>query len=233
MKTYFLAICACLFMTTAYAQDEITTEKRTIESFEGIHVCCGIDLYLTEGVSSEITVTAKKEDLELITTEVKKGVLRVSYKNSKSWSLFKKRNKIKVEVTAQNLISLEASAGGSIEGVTGIQAKNIRFDASSGGEIQLHLEAENITCHASSGGDIELKGSAATANLSASSGGDIKLKDLTADSVTAHASSGGDVKISVGKEITADASSGGGINYYGNPMKTNVSSSSGGSVKKK
>jgi hypothetical protein len=233
MRTSILGLLACLFITTANAEDKQTTERRTVTSFNGIHVCCGIDLYLTEGESSEIIVTAKPDEITSVITEVKNGVLSVSFKNSKKNSNFKRRNKVSVYVTAQNLISLEASAGGSIEGTSDIHAKDIRLTTSSGGDVQLRLDAENITCHASSGGDVKLKGAATTAHLSANSGGDLQLKDLTAGTVIADANSGGDIEIRVVEEITANASSGGGVKYYGNPAKKAVSSSSGGSVKNK
>jgi hypothetical protein len=229
MKTFILSIFCCLFTVAACAQDK-QTETRPVESFNGINVCCGIRVYLTEGKSSTITVKALPDDMKDLVTEVKNGILKISYKKTKI--KFKKNNRIEVYVTAENLSSLEAGAGGSIEGTGDIRAKDIKINAGSGGQVGLNLKAENVTCHSNSGGNIKLTGSATTADLSANSGGVIDLKEMTVDKAAADANSGGVVRINVVDEMIASANSGGIITYYGNPPKVDKSSNSGGIIKK-
>jgi hypothetical protein len=229
MKTFILSIFCCLFTVAACAQDK-QTETRPVESFNGINVCCGIRVYLTEGKSSTITVKALSDDLKDLVTEVKNGILNISYKKTKI--KFRKNNRIEVYVTAENLSSFEAGSGGSIEGTGDIRGKGLKISANSGGSIRLNLKAENITCHSNSGGSVNLTGSATTAALSANSGGVLDLKEMTVNKVTADANSGGVIKINVVDELVASANSGGIITYYGNPPKANASSNSGGVIKK-
>ena len=77
-----------------------------------------------------------------------------------------------------------------------------------------------------------LKGKAENLKASASSGSDLQAGDLIANHVDASASSGGDVLIHAVKSLKANASSGGDVSYKGNPETEDVSTSSGGDVKK-
>jgi hypothetical protein len=69
-------------------------------------------------------------------------------------------------------------------------------------------------------------------SIETSSGAHFNGYDLTASSAMAEASSGGKVELSVSKDLTASASSGGAITYKGSGGISNISTSSGGKVKR-
>jgi len=229
-KFFTSVLFLIVIYTVCYAQKG-ATENRSIGSFNAINVCCGIDLYITEGKSSTITVeVSDKEYLSHVKTEVRNGWLRLSFDNK---DLRKKPNglKIKVSVSASDLSAIEATSGSDVVSTTKLFANDIKVLANSGADIKIELDTKNLECDVSSGADIKLAGSALNAKVDASSGGDINMGEMTVKVARAHASSGSDIRLHVTDEIKANASSGGGIKYTGNPQTVNSGKSSGGSVR--
>lgn len=233
MKKSNIVLLLFCFITISIYGRNIITQERTIGVFSGISVCCGIDVYLSEGSSRTLTVETDAETMERVEAFVDKGVLHISVKKKDSEWFKRNNNSIAVYVKASNLTYINASSGSDIKGQTDIKAKDIEISAGSAGDIELTLYAVNVKCSAGSGSDIKLKGKATYANISASSGSDILMEDFSVLKADAKASSGSDINITVKEEINAKANSGADIDYYGNPTIVNVSSSSGGSITRK
>lgn len=126
---------------------------------------------------------------------------------------------------------VSASSSGDVEAiVTGTGKTNV--SASSSGDVTLHSTgAGAFTVSASSGSSVEMSGACNSISVTASSGADVEAEDLRCVSATANASSGADVDIFASSSASGNASSGGDISFKGNPSATEVSKSSGGSVK--
>jgi len=90
----------------------------------------------------------------------------------------------------------------------------------------------NLTIDQSSGGRSFISGIVEKLNVTASSGGHFYGYDLVVNKCKADASSGGKMQINVSKEIVAYASSGGGINYKGEGVIMDISTSSGGKIRR-
>jgi DUF4097 and DUF4098 domain-containing protein YvlB len=218
-----LAIVIFLF-STAVAQQ---TETRELDSFSGVKVAEGIDVFLKLGDEEQATIEVTGTDPSNIITEVSGSYLKIHMKDGRYRSV-----NAKVYVTYVKLDKLSASSAGSIFSEGTIQANSIEISASSAGSIDITIDAGSAEVSASSAGDVELKGRARKIFADASSAGEIDAYDLQADEVEAEASSGGSAKINVRESLYARASSGGSIRYQGNPDRSNTNSSSGGSVRK-
>lgn len=218
-------------IVSLFAQGKYT-ETRKVPTYETIDVCCGIDIYLSEGSHSDLKIEVSHEKLlSGLTTVVRGNELSVSYDDKK----FKRpRNtQIKIYMSANNLRAIEATSGAGVYSRTTLKAADIKLSATSGADIKLDLNARNVACSSTSGSDIVLKGSAEYASLKATSGSDIDLSDMTVQRVDADATSGSDIKVHVVKEINGRASSGADVIYSGNPEKVNKKQSSGGTVKQR
>lgn len=206
-------------------------ETRDLPDYSGVKVSGGIKLNLYSGASkAEINVI--KGDLASLETEVKKGILHIKF-GKKSWSWNNGGQKAEIDLYgAQNINSLDATAGSSVSSNTVIRTDKLNVQASSGAHAQVEVEVSFLSGNASSGGHLELEGESEKVNLKASSGGHLNAKDLESEVASAKASSGGSVKLWVTKELTAGAGSGGNVSYKGNPSKKNidVGKYSGGSV---
>ena len=234
MKTINRNFCLVLsllfvFVLSVQAANEKTgTQTRKTDSFRGISVTSGIDLYLTQGNSEEVIIKADPEIIDDIITEVKDGILHIYMKNRNNWMWNKDR---KAYVTFDDLSKLDVSAGADVEAENTFKLDEIKISVSSGADLEIDdLTAESVWLDTSSGSDAEISGQVVNFNASSSSGSDLSCSDLVSENCEVSASSGADVEVHVTKKLKASASSGGDVRYKGNPNQKDINESSGGDV---
>ncbi len=238
MKKLFLSLIT-LISLSAFAQEktvinDANAQKRTItESFTGISVSDGVDLYLTQGNEESVAVSASDEKyLERFKTEVENGVLKIYYDTKGiNWSA-NDRRKLKAYVSFKTLDKLHASGGADVEIKGNLGAENLEMKFTSGSAFNGKLKAKDVTVEQNSGSSINISGSAINFKVDVSSGAIFKGFDLAVDYCDAKASSGGGVRITINKELSAKANSGGGVKYKGDAVIKEINVNSGGSVKK-
>jgi hypothetical protein len=204
----------------------VLDETRDISGFTGVHVSSGIDVYLSQGSSFEVSVEADENLHEVILTEVEGNTLvvktdRVNIRNAKSK---------KVHVTLPELRSLKISSAGDCVGQTPFSCDDLRLSISSAGDLKLEVEADRIDLDISSSGDADLSGRARDFDVSLSSAGDLNAFDLVAEKVDVNVSSAGDARVHATEEISMTASSAGNIYYKGDARVMHSNSSSAGSI---
>ena len=215
------------FMDGVKGDGNVVMKKRKVsDDFSKVVVSRGIDLYITKSKDMELTVEADENLHELITTEVRNGVLEISSRRN-IWRAGAK--KVHLHVDYLNAISVNSGAEAHTENT--FASDELKVNVSSGANAKLELNVDDLTCESSSGADVVLSGSAENFWASSSSGSDIKAYNLEAKNCTASASSGADVKLWVTDSFKGNASSGGDISYKGNPSKLDMSDNSGGSVR--
>jgi hypothetical protein len=213
------------------AQFGDSRQRRTVQAFHGISVSSGINLYLTQDNTQQVTVEADEDDLDDLVTKVEGGILKI-YMKDRSWLDFDwKHNDRKVYVTFKTLDWLQASAGSDVTSQSVLNLEDLEVDASSGSDVKLELNASRVKAQSSSGSDIHLKGKANSLEARASSGSDINAGELQTKKCNANASSGSDIRVHVSEQLDANASSGGDISYSGNPAHKDINESSGGDVR--
>ncbi|WP_321540520.1 head GIN domain-containing protein [Flavobacterium piscinae] len=185
-----------------------------------------MDVEVTQSDAKSIEVKADDNIIDLITTDIVDGTLKIalekSVKNTKSKSVF---------VTLPNIESLRTSSGASLKSKNTLIVSSLETKASSGSEIKLTVEAEKITCDSSSGSDIEVKGKALKLEAESSSGSDIEADELQTNDVVAKSSSGSSIDVYPILSLDAKATSGSDIKYHNTPKTVSKVTSSGGSVR--
>lgn len=227
-----LAVTSCIYAQgnrTVRGNGNVVKKERTAQSFEGIKVSTGIDVYLKQGDKESIIVEADENLHEYIITEVKSGVLHIYYDNVNVREVTVDR----VYVTMRNVKSVETSSAGDIIGESTIKTDDIRIGTSSAGDIKLDLSAVNVDVNISSAGNITLTGVAQTLEADLSSAGELKAEDLQVKEADVNVSSAGNATVNVSEKIIARASSAGDIRYYGDPRYVDAHSSSAGSIRKR
>jgi hypothetical protein len=240
MKKILLTTVASLCLLVHFAQNktvyDANAEVRSVSGFNAIRVSHGIELLLTHGDKEAVAVSAKEiKDRDAIKTEVVNGELRIyiAQKAAKWWKqLISKGEKPKAYVSYTKLEKIDGSSGSktTLEGT--LNAGSLDMDISSGATIKGDVKAMHLTLDASSGGSAYLGGSAENLTVDASSGAHVFGYDLSVARCKADASSGGKIQIQVNQELNVYASSGGGINYKGKGAIMDISTSSGGKVRK-
>jgi hypothetical protein len=215
MRRLFLAGTLLFWMLTSFAQKTVydaNATKRTVGSFHGIDASAGIQVLISQGNEEGVAVSVSDpEYADRIRTEVKSGILHIYRDNDwRFWNQLK-NFKATVYVSFKNLDKIEVSSGASVKG---------------------DIKGDNLSTSQSSGGMVYLKGSVAKLKSDASSGGMLRAFDLATDFLSADVSSGGGIEVTVNKEVNADASSGGFVRYKGQALIRDISTSSGGSVKR-
>jgi hypothetical protein len=213
------------FINTATAQQ---SESRSVGSFAGIKVSEGIDVFLKKAGKEALRVEVTGVKLSEVITEVSGDYLKIHLKDGE----YPNGRTVKVYVSYVQLTKLSASSAANIFADGVIKVNQLSLSASSAATIDIELDADKLEVSASSAADLELRGKANTLEIDVSSAGEVDAYDLMAESVEVEVSSAGSAKVNAVKEINADASSGGSIRYKGNPERSNINSSSGGSVKK-
>lgn len=234
--TVFIALIILTLLTTTSCMVEglsgikgnrnVISEDRNISSdFDKIKVQQGINLYLTQANSTEISVEADENILDLLVTEVKNNELKVYFE--KNVYKAKARN---VYLSTKNIAEIKTSSGAYVKTENTIQSTSLVLDSSSGSSIKATVDADEVESSTSSGADIDIFGETEMLSARASSGSSIDADELIATDVYAKVSSGADIDVNVKGKLTAKASSGGDIDYEGNPKQIDKNTSSGGSV---
>ncbi len=233
--TKITAILVILFTTTSCFIDGMTgirgngnivSEDRNINSdFDAIKVQQGINLFLTQGNSTELNVEADDNIMDLLITEVKNNELKIYFE--KNVYRAKARN---VYLTTSTISKIRTSSGASVKSENTLQVNTLDLDSSSGSSIKVYVSADKVISSTSSGADIDIYGKTNTFSASASSGSSIDADKLESVDAYAKASSGANIDVNVSGKLTAKASSGGDIDYEGDPINVDKDTSSGGSV---
>jgi hypothetical protein len=223
---FAITSCNLDYISGIKGNNNVVSEDRTISSdFEAIKVQQGITLHLTQGNSTDISVEADENIIDLLITEVKNNELKIYFE--KNVYRAKARN---VFLTTKNIEAISTSSGAEVIAENTIQTNSLDLDSSSGSSIKIAVNSENIKSESSSGAHIKIKGKTTNFSASSSSGSSINANDLESENSVATASSGANINLNVSGKLTANASSGGGINYKGSPAEVDKNSSSGGSV---
>ncbi|PKP13709.1 MAG: DUF2807 domain-containing protein [Bacteroidetes bacterium HGW-Bacteroidetes-3] len=205
---------------------KVVSEERAISSdFDEINVQQGINLFITQGKPTNISVEADENILDLLVTEVKNNELNIYFEKNVHWA--KARN---VYLTTETISKINASSGASVKSENTIQTASLDLDASSGSTMKIHTNANEIKSESSSGSNITIFGKSKNLTANASSGSSIKANELKTENAFTKVSSGANIDINVTQKLSAEASSGGSIDYGGNPKVVDKETSSGGSV---
>jgi hypothetical protein len=213
------------FWRTVEGHGNVTKEDRKTDSFTGLKVSSGIDVYLRQGSDESVTVEADENLHEYILTEVRGGVLNV-YSEYNIRHAEKKR----VYVTMKEVNSVKTTSAGDVIGEGTINSDRLELSASSAGGIKLAVNAKRISIDISSSGDISVSGETDILRADLSSAGDLNAYDLRSREADVDVSSAGDADIYVSERLTARASSAGDINYKGDPKYIDAHSSSAGGI---
>ncbi len=225
-----LLVTSTFAVSKASNKQDSRKETRTVQSFHGIKVSSGIDLFLQQGNPIQLNVEADKDIIDDLKTEVKDGILHIYINKNLSWGWNRTR---KVYLICPQLDLLDASAGADVKAEGIFKSEEISIETSSGSDAEVVVEASKVRISTSSGSDAKVSGTTNELRASSSSGSDLDASELKARIVKVSASSGSDADVYASEKIDADASSGGDISYGGNPTQKNINESSGGDVSKR
>lgn len=241
MKKIGLFSISLLFSLVLLAQKQVNdplAQERKVPGFHAIKVATGIKLYLNQGGTEAVAVSASKEEYrDKIITKVENGILKIYYEQEtlKFWKNgggTRGKNPV-AYVSVDDLDGLDISSGASVQVEGALKGSKLDLEASSGAVFNGAVDFSNLTVDQSSGSVVKISGNASTLKIEGSSGSIFKGYELTVNNCDADVSSGAGAQITINKEMSAEASSGGYVSYKGSGVIRNIKTSSGGSVSKK
>lgn len=207
----------------------ISTENRNVDGFTALKVQEAVHVYITQGESDVLTVTAEDNILPYVETRVSGQTLIVGITGN-NISLSPKRE-IRVDVMVPvNIYKLAVSSAGQIIGDGSIDVSKLEIDASSAGHIAIGVNGESVRVSASSSAQVKLRGQVEQLSISASSAASVSAKELQVEDASVDASSGAGVYLIANRKLGYSISSGAELNYSGEAHVTSSSVSSGGRV---
>jgi hypothetical protein len=235
MKKIFSLLMTFLLITAGFAQKTIhdpNVEVRQASGFHAIEVSGGVDLYLSSG-DEAVAVSAKDVDARNhIRTEVKNGVLRISFdwKDAMKFA-FKGDKNLKAYVSYKTLDALSGSGGSDLHVEDVIKASDLSIHVSGGSDFHGKVDVSTrLIVSATGGSDVHINGNAKSVDIDASGGSDFDGYDLETEVSDIHASGGSDINITVNQELMAEATGASDVHWKGSATIKKAKASGAGSV---
>jgi hypothetical protein len=216
---------SCIFTGSIKGNGNVVEETRDLGEFSKISVSRGMNVYITQGTSTKVTVKADENLLKVIDTYVDDETLKVS-----CTKMIRNATSNKVYVTVTDLENIKSTSGSNIFSEDSLRTGNLEIKSTAGSNVRLSIETGDLNVSASAGSNIFLKGMAKSVVMKANSGSNIKAGDLQTGNCEVKVSSGANIWIKVQNGLNARASSGGNIWYSGEPSPLEIEKSSGGNV---
>lgn len=231
-----LVVLAIAFFTgiSLYAQqvNDPNAQVRDAKDFHGISLSSAFDVYLTQGNTEAVAVSASDSKyIDRITVEVKAGILHIGY-DSKGIGWNSGNKKLKAYISFKDIDRLRISGACDVFISGTLKADNLSIDQSGASDLKGKLDVNKLTVELSGASDITVSGTATQLSVEVSGASGFKGYDLITEVCDAKASGASDIKITVNKEISASATGASDVNYRGNGMMKDVRSSGSSSVSK-
>lgn len=206
-------------------EGQTVTETRNVTGFKGFESGIAADVYLKQGSTFKVTVEGQKNILDLMRTELRGDMLKISFE--KGYSL-QYRQALKIYIEAPSFEYLSMAGSGNVKAQNALSGAKIKISISGSGDFDLdNIKFENVDFHVSGSGNIKVNGDAQNVGFHVSGSGDIKASDLKAQAVTCRVSGSGNINCNATKSLDALVSGSGDIRYKGKPetVKSKVSGS--------
>lgn len=240
MKKILSLIVCIVLVVTCFAQKTVVNDKnaevRKVSGYHGIRIASGIDLYISQGSTEGVAVSANQEKYRNnIKTEVENGILKIYYDNGMgmhfSWGNDAKN--MKAYVTIKDITELYASGGSDIYVDGTLQSGNFTLNVSGGSDFHGKINAGTLKIKQSGGSDVLVSGTAASLSIDASGGSDFRGYDMVSENCDVDASGGSDISVTVNKEMNISASGSSDVSYKGNAVIKKYQVSGSSDVQKK
>jgi len=200
-------------------------------TFDGVIVSGNIEMVLIADNRNYAEISGKENDIENLEIDMKGSNLRFNVQKDRVFNWFKHSRKIRIELHHnETLVNIKSSASADINSKDVLESSKLTLNSSSGSSLDFEIDCEILTVKVSSGAEIDLTGSTNYQKVNVSSGGRYESAKVSSKEAKAKVSSGGYIAVWADEKLEGNASSGGTINYYGSPISTDVSSSSGGRI---
>ncbi len=196
-------------------------ETRPLTGFTNLQFKAIGKILLSLGPADSLTIQADPEIRARIHTEVKDGVLVVTYDSDwKDWTGFNLIDKgmTLFTITMREVQSLSISGVGNLDAAA-ITADKLNISLSGPGSITIgSLTVNNLVVDMAGVGAVDLGGRCLEQTVTLSGAGNYKAPRLESDRATIKLAGVGNATVWVKETLEANIPGAGGIEYYGSPQ---------------
>lgn len=236
-KLFLFLILATVISGAVSAQktfNDLNAEKRTVSGFHGIEISTGITLYLTEGSTEDVAVSASKTEFrDKIVTKVENGILKIFY-HTKTGSInrINESKNLKAYVSYKALDKLDVNTGAEVEISGVLKSSSLSLNANTGGLVKGEVNIADFKVSQNTGSKITLTGKADKLEIDGDTGSKFMGENMSTVSCDVNVSTGAKIWITTEKELKVKASTGGMVKYKGTASIREIKTNTGGSVSK-
>lgn len=185
-----------LTQSTLTGSGDIARESRDVSGFDRVDICCGMQLFLTQGDREDLEIEADDNLLPEIVTRVSGDRLIIEFKDQGGRTNYRPSQPVRCTLTVVDITQIESSGGGFVESER-LETDSLSLDLSGGGDAKLgSVTAQSFVVDISGGGDITADMLRADrARFTLSGGSDTTIDELIAGDLRLESSGGGDVVI--------------------------------------
>jgi len=217
---------SCVFEPGVEGNGNITIETRELKSFDQIEVSGGFTVILSQGTAARLEVEADENLIDLISTNVKGGVLSVRSKESIRGS----RN-IKILIEVQDLTKISLSGAVDLSTTAEFTTAHLKIDGSGASTLNMVLNVGSLEAELSGANNVTLNGKAESFYAKLTGASDLKAFGFEVNEMEIKVSGAGDARVSVRDKLKVNISGAGSVTYRGDPT-IEQSISGAGSLRK-
>ena len=161
------------------ADNDRVTQTRKVDNFTRIEVTAVANLYFTQGETVSLRIEGREKYVNLTTTEVKNGKLRIGM-SDKGKKRKGNKNGVDIYITAPILEGVEFTGVGSFNCKETLKADDIRFDVEGVGSLDVRdLQCETLTLRLNGVGNADVEVHADHVDASMEGVGSVTLRGKT------------------------------------------------------
>ncbi|MBI3138508.1 MAG: DUF2807 domain-containing protein [Sphingobacteriales bacterium] len=232
MKKLSLLAAVILVSLGLRAQiNDPNAEVREAKGFHGIQVSSAFNVYLTQSNEEAVAVSAAKtKDREMISVEVKDGILYIGL--NKDWKWNSGNKKLRAYISFRQIDQLHISGACDVFISGTLKADLLKVVQSGASDLHGRMDVGKLQVELSGASDMNITGTAIRLYVAASGASDFKGFELTTETCEAKASGASDIRVTVNKELSAEATGASDVKYRGDCTIREMKSSGAGSVTK-
>ncbi|GGK82881.1 head GIN domain-containing protein [Rufibacter glacialis] len=220
-KTFsFLLLLLALVGVAAQAQAQsvegngkMTTQTRSVGSFDKVRVSGGFEVELTQGAKEGLKLEAEENIMPLIESTVENGTLVIKTKPNS----IRNAKRLKAYITVRDLKALELAGGIKLTSTNTINGSALKLDFAGGIDVTLALQVKSLDADMAGGTKVTLSGRAETVKLDLAGATELKALDLKTDYLSLDAAGASRAEVNVAKELSVDAAGIARVDYKGSP----------------
>jgi hypothetical protein len=222
-----MASCVIVDSRSIAGDGNIVTDTLALERFENIDLGGMFNVTLTRGNNPQVIIETDSNLMELVNVQVKAGTLTISTRND----MILRPTRSKLTITYPELTRVSIRGAGSLSSTEPVESRELTFDISGAGEIDLVVDARILRTNLSGAGDLRLEGEAGQHFVDLSGASHLQSANLITRETLISLSGAGSAEVYATDLLNASLTGVGSIRYYGSPAQKTVTRTGIGTIR--